>query len=156
MKYTGFILMVVLLTGCLEPVVFEKSVDIINAQWNVTQTPSFEFEISDTSKSYDVYYLVRSTMAYPYHNLYVKFYLEDTLGHPIASDLHNMNLFDPKTGEPLGSGLGDIKSQEILALPQYRFSKAGIYRLKIEQYMRVDPLPSIISFGISVRPSNIQ
>ncbi|MEO0331329.1 MAG: gliding motility lipoprotein GldH, partial [Bacteroidota bacterium] len=53
-------------------------------------------------------------------------------------------------GKPYGSGLGDIFSHQILALPGYQFDTAGMYQIRLQQYMRRDTLPEILSVGVRV------
>ena len=57
---------------------------------------------------------------------------------------------DEKTGKPMGDGLGDLFDHKIIALKNYRFPRAGKYTFKVRQYMRQDPLPAILSMGVSV------
>lgn len=139
-----------LLASCDENRVYEANVDFPDKQWAVDSIPAFEFEVTDPSKSYNIYWNVRNTVAYPYRNLYLTYYIEDTAGHQLTKDLHNMLLFEPKTGKPYGSGLGDIFSHQFMALPNYKFDKAGMYRIRLEQYMRTDTLPEILSVGTRV------
>jgi gliding motility-associated lipoprotein GldH len=61
-----------------------------------------------------------------------------------------MLLLDPKTGEPKGSGTGDIFDIQVLALPNQRFAKPGEYTLTLEQYMRQDQLPGLMAMGVRV------
>jgi gliding motility-associated lipoprotein GldH len=61
-----------------------------------------------------------------------------------------MDLFDPITGAPLGDGLGDIFDHRILAVSNQRFPENGLYRFKIQQFMRQDSLPLILSVGLRV------
>lgn len=138
------------LSACDENRVYEENYDFEQKAWLADTIPSFEFEIIRPDQSYNIFWNIRNTLNYPYHNLYLTYYLEDTLGRRISTDLHNMNLFDPKTGEPYGSGLGDIFNHQIMALPAYRFDSAGIYRIRLEQYMRTDTLKDILSVGVRV------
>ena len=138
------------LSSCDQHRVFEENVDFQDKQWLVDTVPAFQFEIKDPSQPYNIYWNVRNTIEYPYRNLYITYYLEDTSGHHIASDLHDMLLFEPKTGRPYGSGLGDIFSHQLLALPDYHFDSAGVYRIRLQQYMRTDTLPDIVSVGVRV------
>ena len=137
-------------TACDETRVYEKNVDFPNQRWAVDSIPLFEFEISDASKPYNIYWNVRNTVAYPYRNLYLTYYIEDTTGRRLTTDLHNMLLFEPKTGKPYGSGLGDIFSHQFMALPNFKFDREGVYRIRLEQYMRTDTLPEVVSVGTRV------
>ncbi len=139
-----------LLMGCDTDRIYEENRDFHNKQWVVSDTPTFQFTIDDPQQTYNIYWNVRNTISYPYQNLYLTYFLEDTLGHRLDTDLHNMQLFAPKTGEPYGDGLGDIFSHQFLAIPQHKFDTAGVYQIKLEQYMRTDTLPEIISVGVRV------
>ncbi len=116
-------------------------------------TVQFEFEITDPSQTYNLHYNVRNSISYPYHNLYVQYTLEDSAGQVLSKALQNMNLFDPVTGKPLGDGLGDIFDHRIMAIPNQSFPEAGWYRFNIQQFMRQDSLPLILSMGLRVELS---
>ncbi|WP_254245004.1 gliding motility lipoprotein GldH [Hymenobacter sp. BRD67] len=57
---------------------------------------------------------------------------------------------NPKTGEPLGAGTGDIFDHQFLALKQQHFARPGAYKLTLEQYMRQNQLPGIMAVGVRV------
>jgi gliding motility-associated lipoprotein GldH len=80
----------------------------------------------------------------------VQYTLEDSTGNVQSKALQNMDLFDPVTGKPLGEGLGDIFDHRILAISNHHFQQPGQYRFKIQQYMRQDSLPLILSIGLRV------
>ncbi len=149
------VVLLMLSTSCDENRVYEKNVDFPNQRWAVDSIPSFEFEISDAGKPYNIYWNVRNTVAYPYRNLYVTYYIEDTAGRRLTADLHNMLLFEPKTGKPYGSGLGDIFSHQFMALPNFKFDREGVYRIRLEQYMRTDTLPEVVSVGTRVEDATV-
>lgn len=138
------------LFACDSQRLYENNKDFDSQVWMKDSIPSFRFEIKEPQQEYNFYYNIRNSVGYPYQNLYVTYYLEDTLGREIKSGLHNMTLFDPKTGEPRGNGLGDIFDHQILALPRYKFDSAGVYDFRIEHYMRNDSLPEILSVGLRV------
>lgn len=145
---------ILFLTACDEYRVYEENYNFEQKVWLVDTIPTFEFEIQNIDQPYNIVWNIRNTLNYPYHNLYLTYYLEDTLGRRISTDLHNMLLFDPKTGEPYGSGLGDIFNHQIMALPAYQFDTAGTYRIRLEQYMRTDSLKDILSVGVRVEQAN--
>ncbi len=144
-------LLLAILSACSDPLrVYEKNIDFSRNLWLADSVAKFEFEITATNLSYNLYYNVRNSISYPYHNLYVLHTLEDSLGNALSSALQNMDLFDPITGAPLGDGLGDIFDHRILAIPNQRFPENGLYRFKIQQFMRQDSLPLILSIGLRV------
>ena len=139
-----------LLAGCDPNRVFEKNIDFANYSWDVQQKPAFAFAIEDTAARYDVYFNVRHASSYGFYNLYVKHTLSGPTGVVGQPMLHQMLLMDPKTGEPKGSGTGDIYDMQLLALPRQHFAKPGSYTLTLEQYMRQDQLPGLMAIGIRV------
>ena len=138
------------LTACDPNRVFEENTDFPNYSWDVQQKPAFTFAIEDTTARYDVYFNVRHASAYGFYNLYVKHSLTGPAGQVGQPLLHQMLLLDPKTGEPKGSGTGDIYDTQLLALPNQRFAKPGNYTLTLEQYMRQAQLPGLMAMGIRV------
>ena len=148
-----FSLVIAGLSACNSQTVFEQNNDIASGYWAKEEIQNFDFEILDTDKSYNIFYNIRYTVAYPFHNIYLTYTLRDKNGTVITSDLQNMDLFDKKTGEPIGSGLGDLFDLQVLSLKNQKFPKVGKYSFSIQQFMRKDSLPEIYSVGIRVEYS---
>lgn len=144
---------IALLTGCDKNTVYSEYEDIEDGKWYVNHAPAFTFRIEDASQPYNVYYNLRNALSYPYYNLYLTRYLSDSSGRVIESRLDELLLMDPKTGEPQGDGLGDIFDHKVLIKQNFRFPKPGQYTIRIKQYMRQNPLPDVLSVGISVEKS---
>lgn len=142
--------LVALLAACDPNRVFEQNIDFPNNSWDVQQKPTFAFAIQDTAARYDVYFNVRHASAYGFYNLYVKHTLTGPAGPVGPPLLHQLLLMDAKTGEPKGSGTGDIYDIQLLALPRQRFARPGTYTLTLEQYMRQDQLPGVMAVGVRV------
>ena len=147
-KYAIMILS--LLAGCDEARVFEEDIDLEERFWEADSMISFEFAIENVRQPYHLFFNVRNSVAYPYRNLYIHYYLQDSTGKEIRSALINQELFDPKTGQPYGSGLGDIFDHQFLVLQRHRFSYPGLYRMSFQHFMRRDTLPHIFSVGLRV------
>lgn len=130
--------------------------DIADAKWFVKDAPSFSFEVKDSTKTYDVFYNVRNNRTYPYYNLYLTHYLTDKKGKVIHQKLDELVLFDPTTGKQLGDGLGDVYDHKILGFKNFKFPHNGTYKIQIRQYMRQDPIPDIISIGVSIESKKVQ
>lgn len=56
-------------------------------------------------------------------------------------------------GEWIGDGAGDIFDNKILVTKNIRFPEVGTYHFSFEQGMRVNPLPLIMDFGITIEKS---
>lgn len=136
--------------ACDEKTVFNQNKDFDNAKWLIKDECKFEFEIDDPNQTYKLYYNVRNNLTYAYYNLYITRYLFDEKGKKLDENLDELMLADEKTGKPLGTGLGDIFDHKILIKKEMKFPKKGKYVIKIKQFMRQDPLPDILSFGVAI------
>lgn len=144
------------LTACDSNRIYEENIDLENKTWIADSSVSFQFQIKNPENKYNLYYNLRNTISYPFQNIYVNYTLEDTLGNKIAGELINKDLFHPKTGKPYGDGLGDIFDHQFPLLEDYQFEKAGAYRITLEQFMRRDSLPEILSVGVRVEHASGQ
>ncbi|MGI4865667.1 MAG: gliding motility lipoprotein GldH [Janthinobacterium lividum] len=144
------------LSACDPNRVYEENTDLKSPTgdayvWDVQQRPSFTFAIADTTARYDVYFNVRNAAGYGFYNLYLRHTLTGPDGKVVGQPLlHQMVLLDPKTGEPLGAGAGDIFDHQFLALRKVHFARPGDYKVTLEQYMRQNQLPGIMSVGVRV------
>ena len=136
--------------SCDNHSIFKSYVDLKDTNWYVKNIPSFTFEVRDEKVPYNIYLLIRNTSQYPYNNLYVTRYIYGPDGKQINNRLEEVTLFNSKTGKPFGQGLGDIYDHKVLSTRNFKFPKKGKYTIKLKQYMRQDPLPNVMSVGISV------
>ena len=150
MKNSWLLGFVILVMACDSQTVYSDYTDLDDSKWAIKNAPTFSFRITDPAIPYNVYYNLRNSVSYPYYNLYLTRYLLDSAGHELESRLDELILMDPKTGKPLGNGLGDLFDHKVIMKHNYRFPKAGNYTIRIRQYMRQDPLPDVQSIGITV------
>ena len=153
LKHSGFFLLILFIffVGCSRNKIFDRITDLPGRLWPKSESIDFQFRIEDTHPGYDLFYNIRNSSLYKYYNLYLSCTLEDTLGNVLETELSNYNLFDPKTGKPLGDGLGDLFDHQFTALSNYHFNNPGIYRFHVKQYMRDDTLKEIMSVGLVVK-----
>ncbi|MBL6446853.1 gliding motility lipoprotein GldH [Fulvivirga sp. 29W222] len=144
------------LTACDSNRIYEENIDLENKTWIADSSLTFQFQIKNQERKYNLYYNLRNSVSYPFQNIYVNYTLEDTLGNQISTELVNKDLFHPKTGKPYGDGLGDIFDHRFPLLKSFQFEQAGTYRLKLEQFMRRDSLPEILSVGVRVEDASGQ
>lgn len=138
------------MTSCDSSRVYEDFNDMDEAFWHLDSVQTFSFEIDDPERSYNVLATFRNASSYPYYNLYFQYTLQDSAGSILQQELKQVDLFDPITGEPFGSGLGDLFDHSFVLQENYVFENAGKYSLSLEQYMRRDTLPFIMSVGSRV------
>ncbi len=146
-KSIWLLIPVALLLACDPDRVFEENKNLEEAYWHKDSLVTFEFDVPATDRKYNLYANIRNAQHFPFYNLYYQYTLSDTSGVVLAQELKNIDLFDPKTGEPYGSGLGDLFDHRQLLLSAYDFPAQGKYTLTFEQYMRQDSLALIMSVG---------
>ena len=150
MRYLILFLSVVVFTSCDSNRVYEDFYDMEEAFWHLDSVQTFKFDIKDVERSYNLKASFRNASSYPFYNLYFQYTLSDSAGTVLKQQLKQVNLFDPKTGEPFGSGLGDLFDHSFPLEENYKFDNPGSYSLSFEQYMRRDTLPFIMSVGARV------
>jgi gliding motility-associated lipoprotein GldH len=140
-----------LLISCDSNRIYENNVDFKDRTWKITEPAQLEFDITDTTKRYNLYLDIRNSLDYPYARLFVNYNLVDPAGKEISKKLISEYLFDQKTGKPNGSsGLGDIYDHQFLFLEKYPFQKLGKYKVRFEQFMRQDTLQGVLAVGLRV------
>lgn len=149
MKKTYWLLFL-LVAGCDPARIYEQNHDFEKRCWKASEKPEFSFLISDTTVAYNLYANIRNDNEYPFSNLYFTFQLSDTTGI-IQEKLRSAELFDRKTGKPLGSsGIGFLFDNRVLLLEKYRFIRPGTYTIRLEHFMRTDTLCGIRAVGLRV------
>ena len=139
--------------GCNENKIYNEYIEIDQAIWNQDTILNFKFTVLDDSSNYDLSYNVRYAKIYPFYNIYISYYLEDSIGNSISNELQEITLFDKKTGEPLGDGLGDLFDLNIPNIKKMSFPYSGAYSFKVKQFMRIKNLGGIMSFGLEIEKS---
>ncbi|MCP4458052.1 MAG: gliding motility lipoprotein GldH [Cytophagales bacterium] len=139
--------LIILFVACDSTKIFEDFTDLDEAFWHQDSVISFSFVIEDTSRPYQLKAQFRNAQTYPYHNMYYRYTLKDANDSVLSEEQKQIFLFDPKTGEPNGSGLGDLFDNSQIVLENYSFQKSGNYSVDLKQFMRLDTLHSILSVG---------
>lgn len=150
MRYLTILGLCFALISCDSSRVYEDFNDMEEAFWHLDSVQTFTFEIADTTRKYNLLGTFRNASSYPFYNLYFQYTLTDSTGEVLRQQLKEVELFDSKTGEPRGSGLGDLFDHSFVLEENYQFSNSGEYALSFEQYMRRDTLPFILSVGARV------
>lgn len=153
MKYFIAICIGILISSCDSNRVYQDFNDMEEAFWHMDSIQSFNFEIDDTTQAYNVLATFRNSSSYPFYNLYFQYTISDSANNVLEQELREINFFDPKTGEPYGSGLGDLFDHTYTLQEEFRFNSAGTYTVDFQQFMRMDTLPYILSVGARVELS---
>lgn len=138
--------------SCDSSAVHKDLAEFDNYEWAAGDIKKFEFEIKDNEQAYQLNYLLRNAINYPFYNIYLKTWLRDSTGKELKSGMEEVILFEEKTGKPYGDGLGDLFDQRVTA-SQYRnfkFPYQGKYTFEMQQNMRPDPLVGILAIGFEI------
>lgn len=138
-----------LFTSCGTLDVFEKNVSVPNHEWSNSFRPEIAFEITDTTSLYNIYVVLRHTDAYRYKNIWINVHTQIP-GDTIRKQRLDLLLATDDRGW-LGSGMDDIFEHRIRITdtPQ-RLTRSGLYRFRLEQIMREEPLQHVMNVGIRV------
>ncbi|MPR34191.1 gliding motility lipoprotein GldH [Salmonirosea aquatica] len=149
-KSAVLLFLLVISAGCDENTLYKAYEDIEDGLWYVNKKYTFQFEVTDASQPYNLYYLVRNAQQYPYYNLYLTREMKGPDGKTVFSRLDEMYLSDQTTGKPRGSGLGDLFDHKFVFQRNFLFPGPGKYTITLTQSMRQNPLPYIMGVGLSV------
>ena len=137
------------LFSCTKIEVYEKNTPIPNYKWNANFTATGSLQISDTSSYYTIFIVLRHTDAYKYNNIWLNTQLYIS-GDTILNKKIDMPLGTDATGWD-GIGMTDIWEvrKPISSIP-FKFKKLGLYQFNINQIMRDNPLPNVMSAGLRI------
>lgn len=150
MRTLTLIVLFFVLISCDSSRIYEDYSDLEEGFWHMDSIQSFSFEIKDPEKEYNILATFRNGSRYPFYNIYFQYTLLDSTKNTVDQQLKEFNFFDPKTGEPYGSGLGDLFDHAVPLEENYQFEYAGTYSIQLQQFMRMDTLPFIMSVGARV------
>lgn len=142
------ILTAIFVYGCKQTAVYEKNKEIENKKWLIENEVNFNVAITDTVALYDFYISLRNNHEYPYRNIYI--FLKTIFPNGmLIQDTLNVILADVE-GKWLGSGMGDIKYNQVLVKRGIRFPLKGTYAFTFIQGMREPELHGITDIGIKI------
>lgn len=146
--YIAIFLLALLVSSCDNKRVFESYQQIKDDNWYVNQKPSFYLDVQDTLTEHTIYFNIRHTGLYKYSNLFVLFTIQGPKAKPETQRLE-FKLAEVD-GKWLGSGLGDIYSNQIKIMEKVKFPRKGVYSFSVEQNMRDNPLTGVEDIGVRV------
>lgn len=139
-------------TGCMKSPHYQKTYTLPNQAWDYDFQPSFQFQISDTSAHYKLYFIIRHTEAYPFSNIWLWVYTKEP-GDTVEKKSRIEIPLAETSGKWLGRGMGEIWEHRMPITRDDQpmiFPKPGTYEIRFEQNMRMNPLPEILDVGLRV------
>ncbi len=140
------IVILALLSACDSSRVFEDFQAIEN-KWSTDQTITFPFEVTDVQVPYNLIIHFKQDRSFRFHNLYFQPTLATTTDSVLLQNLEEIFFFDPKSGEPLGRGIGGSFDHQYLWKAGFKFPRNGSYQLELRQFMRIDSLDYVNRVG---------
>lgn len=136
------------LAACGSNAFFQDSRMIPEEGWRKNDFVTFDFDLADTSASYNVLVDVRNNDAYPFRNfwLFVHVMMPDSAEF---SDTLDCTLAD-SYGKWLGKSSGSMYHVPVAFRLDTKFSVPGKYHFDLVQGMRMDTLPGISEIGIRI------
>lgn len=136
------------ISGCTDPnAIIDQNTPIENHNWSYANRVKYPVKIDDPSIPYNVYINLRVTGDYRYSNIFV-------LVRRNGPKLKNVTRYEIKLAKPdgewLGQGSGNLYSQQVSILTDYKFPDKGTYEFEIEQNMRDNPLHEVNDVGLRV------
>ena len=139
--------------SCGENYLYEKTYKIEKGAWKYDNSLDYAFEITDTTKVYNLLLEVGHSVDYAYQNCYFKIYTQ----FPSGEKMEQLLSIDLADG--IGRWQGDCASSSCTVLldiqKQAFFNTLGTHTITLEQYMRKDPLKGIESLAIKLEDSGL-
>ncbi len=127
---------------------YDEKKNIKDADWSYKDILEFNFEISDTNSLYNIYLEVAHDAAYTAQNLYARVFVTFPNAKERA-DLVSLELADGR-GEWLGKCTSKKCTRRIPFMPNAAFDQTGKYKLKFEQFTRLEKVKGIESLRLIV------
>jgi gliding motility-associated lipoprotein GldH len=143
------ILLCTALFSCRQLNVYEKNTSIAGHNWKSDVAAKGSFDIKDTAAFYNMYLVLRHTDAYQYENIWLNIGLQAP-GDSMRYTRYNVQLANGAAGWE-GTGMNDIwEIRKLLETSAGIFKKPGTWNFAVNQLMRDNPLPHIMSAGLRV------
>jgi gliding motility-associated lipoprotein GldH len=137
-----------LLSSCGKDIVYSDSKPMDKTNWNLMNVLSFSVPVTDTIRSNNVSFTIRTGNSYPFRNIWLFVSTTSPDGKTISDTLQYI-LADEK-GKWIGKGFGDIKELRLPYKSNVYFPVKGNYIFTVQHGMRTEDLKGVYDFGIRV------
>jgi gliding motility-associated lipoprotein GldH len=146
-------LFILSLASCDKNLVFEENQSFKDKIWAQNELKLFEVEISDTLQACDFYFNLRHGEDYAFSNIFVFMKTEFPNGKAAKDTMEFM--LQSQNGAWNGSGLGDLRDNQILFKQNLKFPLKGTYKFTFEQAMREEKLENISEVGLRIEKTSV-
>jgi gliding motility-associated lipoprotein GldH len=123
---------------------YERTATFSGHEWKSDRQPGFTFNITDTTRPYQLFFVFRHSDAYNYKNVWVEIKVQEPDSTYTVSREFTLAAAD----KWLGTGLDDIYEHRIPFSKAPALLKKGSYTFTLHQIMREDPLQHVLNAGI--------
>jgi gliding motility-associated lipoprotein GldH len=134
--------------ACDSDRIFEEYKGMESVHWDLSDTVVFQLGPIKTERVIGSIG-IRYNDSFEFHNLYVRYLLKDSLGQNLGDSLINIELFDSKTGKPLGDGFGNVFTIYDTIPLTLLHENQGL-QVQFIQYMRKEQLKGIEAVGLKI------
>jgi gliding motility-associated lipoprotein GldH len=127
------IFVAVMLCSCDDKRLFDDYKTIANG-WHKDSIIAFEFDQKNMVGKHNLYVNIRNNNDYKYSNLFLIVSMEHPNGFTKVDTLQY--LMASPDGTLLGEGFTDVKENKLFYKQNFKFSKAGKYKIRIQQAVR--------------------
>lgn len=139
---------ILLFTSCRSNLVYTDSKVMAEKTWNLDDVAVFQVPVSDTLKSNNVVFTIRTGSSYPFRNIF--FFVSTTSPDGrIVTDTLEYGLADEK-GKWFGKGFGDVHELNLPYKSNVFFPVKGIYQFSIRHGMRQEALNGVYDLGLRI------
>ena len=141
--------LVLTLTSCNDNALVNTYHELPKTGWSYDEVLVDSFEVVNTDFYHQSYLNLRINGDYPYSNIIVKLTETDPNGKS-TEEIVTVTLAE-KSGKWLGSGLFNVITYQEPILGKRSFKSKGMYRIKLEQFMRKESLLHVSAAGVKVK-----
>ena len=141
-------ILLLLLTSCNKTAIYEKYQPVKDYVWQLQDAKSFQLDIKEAGKRYNLYISVRHSDEYLHSNLWVQLQTRKP-GNKIESQRFALTLAE-QDGRWLGATLGSIYDSRFLVIKDLLIPEKGLYNFVLQHDMRQDVVVGIMDVGIRV------
>ena len=142
--------------GCDRNKVYEANQDLPKYIWEADNELTFSASIEDTEQLYNLLVNIRhSGMLYEYSNIWLRVKIFDPEKKELVNERFQITLAE-KSGKWLGDCSGDICDRQATFRQEYKFKQEGDYTINLQQIMRDEALPAVMSAGFRIEKAELK
>lgn len=142
-----FSLLVIGFSACDTIDIYEKTTAFPQHSWSSKEKLTYNFTITDTVSSYNIFAVLRHEDAYHFNNIWLNI---TTINPEKKAEDQRVELKLGDNNRWFGNAMDDIIEHRVLLTKFPVKLKAGEYTFSLQQIMREDPLLNVMNAGIRV------